>query len=167
MGSPALLEFLLKHVPVGGRLLDLGCGDKYYSDGLRDAVRSVVTVDAWDATKPDILMDVTQAALPFKDKEFDVVLMLDFIEHVAKEQGLSVLTEAQRVGSRIILMTPNFWTDNAKNITNPKTVYYQNTFNLHRSLWTVEDFKGWDLHSVISSRFITAIWNTPEGDSND
>jgi SAM-dependent methyltransferase len=158
MGSQALLDFLHEQIEEGASVLDLGCGDKFYSNGLKDRASRVVTVDAWPATEPDILMDVTKAALPFKDKEFDVVLMLDFIEHIDKEEGLGVITEAQRVGSKIILLTPTIWSDNAKNIKNPKTVYYNNTFNLHRSLWSAEDFKGWDHHGVLGRRYIVATW---------
>lgn len=159
MGSQALLDFLLNNVEIGDTILDLGCGDKFYSNGLKEKADKIVTIDAWPATEPDILMDVTKAALPFEDKKFDVVLMIDFIEHIDKEEGLGVITEAQRVGHKVILMTPNFWTDNLKNIQNPKTVYYKNQFNLHRSLWTIEDFKDWSLASILGKRYITVIWS--------
>ena len=44
----------------------------------------------------------------FRPKSFDVVVALDFIEHLPKDQGLSFLDLAERLASeRVVIFTPN------------------------------------------------------------
>lgn len=71
--------------------------------------------------------------LPFKDKEFDVVLFTEVIEHLTKNQGYKVLKELERVGKTVIVSTPA--------IQFPEDSH-------HISLWTAKDFKkiGFNVH---------------------
>jgi SAM-dependent methyltransferase len=126
-------------------VLDVGCGNKRYFRVLQPNCAKYITVDIWDKMHPDILMDVTKMPLPLTDKSVDVVLLLDFIEHLSRDDGETFLVEVERVCKRcMILLTPLLWDRNEKNVLNPGFWSYGNPANLHRSLWNLEDFKDWE-----------------------
>jgi SAM-dependent methyltransferase len=74
-----------------GRLLDLGCGDVPLYQAYRDLVADVTCAD-WkntphDARHLDIECDLS-AALPFKEGEFDTIILSDVLEHVPEPAAL-------------------------------------------------------------------------------
>jgi len=122
-------------------VLDLGCGDKALAKLLN---AKVTTVDLWERFKPDVVWDLSKVPLPFKDKSFDIILMIDVIEHLDKGAGVALLKEAKRIAKKtILLLTPLWWTDNVECMMNKDSSYYENPYERHKSLWAVEDFKGW------------------------
>jgi hypothetical protein len=133
------LQRALRHREI---VIDLGCGDKWYHKVLGC---TFVAVDIWPACRPNLILDIGRQRLPFRDRCFDTALMLDVIEHMDREKGAFALAEAQRVARRVILLTPLKWDDNQANIKRKNSVYFGNVFNLHHSLWGVEDFNkpGW------------------------
>ena len=83
------------------------------------------------------------------------------IEHLEKSNGKLLLEDVKRITSdKIIVFTPLFWTDNHKNIEDPNSLYYQNTFNEHKSLWTREDFKNWkEIRNIkLSQNMYFGLW---------
>ena len=123
-------------------VLDIGCGDKGRSKNLN--CKEVVTLDAWLNVNPDILLDLTTNNIPFDYNSFDIILMIDFIEHVEKERGEELIKQAKDIASKgIILLTPLWWTDNSQNVNNPDLWCYGNKYDYHKSLWTLEDFSDW------------------------
>lgn len=127
------------------RILDLGCGEKTLSKLYPQ--KNIVTVDAFPECHPDHLLNIGVDKLPFEDASFDVVVMSDVLEHLSRIHGLIALNEAQRVTKgRLIVITPAKWNINNRYFNDPKyKEYYQNKFNLHRSLWTITDFSGWKI----------------------
>lgn len=94
------LDMLLYYVEKGvikGKLLDAGCGEKPYSliyDSLVDSSVGVdVEVCIHDQKSVDIFANLDN--LPFQDKEFDVVLCTNVMEHVAN--GKEAFKELSRV----------------------------------------------------------------------
>lgn len=142
-----LVAYLRQNIVPGSSLLDLGCGPKLYSDALRDLCDPVLTVDAWSWVEPDIVADLETTALrDITDLTWDYVLMLDFIEHLDKQAGLDLIRQVQTQTKRaIFLLTPmeEIWTDNHENVDDPRLWSHGNTYDLHKSLWSVADFKGW------------------------
>jgi len=136
---------LLKHISPITKVLDIGCGNKKYSN----LSNNTTTLDAWEKVQPDILLDVAENPLPFEDKSFSVILLIDVIEHMEKEAGERLLEECKRVASKIFLYTPLWWDDNAENVENPDLWCYGNPYDYHKSLWAKEDFKGWNLIQII------------------
>jgi SAM-dependent methyltransferase len=105
----AFIRFAAKHA--GERVLDLGCGYGAYSLALQSEGRRCVGTDVnleYLKTAASAGLPVVAAGgpLPFPDKSFDTVLLLEVIEHVPQIQDL--LKEAFRVARKNVLVTaPN------------------------------------------------------------
>ncbi|MGQ4893408.1 MAG: methyltransferase domain-containing protein [Candidatus Njordarchaeia archaeon] len=161
---PLFGKFFKERIFLGDKVLDLGCGDKTKTAWIK-SIGTVVTVDVWPKVNPDYLIDIGKQRLPFKNKEFDVVLMYDVIEHLPKNKGKFALEEAKRVTRReLILVTPLIWDDNKKHVNNPNLWCFGNEYNLHRSLWDPMDFlvhdQGWEriLGIKDDEKYFLGIW---------
>jgi 2-polyprenyl-3-methyl-5-hydroxy-6-metoxy-1,4-benzoquinol methylase len=146
--NDALLEYLIANIEEGSSVLDLGCGPKLYSMPFKNRGDKVLTVDAWDKVEPDMVIDLENDDITkiITDK-YDYILMLDFIEHLDKEAGLTLIDRCKSIANKkIFLLTPmeEIWDENHKNVNDEKLWCYGNTFDLHKSLWTREDFKDWN-----------------------
>jgi hypothetical protein len=141
-----LVAYLQNEVASGSTLLDLGCGPKLYSNPLREQCSRVLTVDAWDWVEPDVVANLeTTLIADITSDSWDYVLMLDFIEHLDKQAGLSLIEQVKQITNRrIFLLTPmeEIWTENHENVDNPNLWCHGNEYDLHKSLWTPEDFAG-------------------------
>ena len=139
-----LVGYLMGAVEHGSTVLDLGCGPKLYSDPLKPQCSRVVTVDGWDWVEPDIVVNLETTPLPdIVADRFDYILMLDFIEHLDKQQGLRLINECkQQVNKKIFLLTPleAIWTENHENVDNPELWCHGNDLDRHKSMWAPEDF---------------------------
>ena len=115
----------------GGGVLDLGCGDGLFShlfalrgarvtgvDLEREAIEQAGSQTAevnYPGSRPAFLLG-TPGGLAFDDASFDLVVMLDVIEHLPNPVG--VLREVARVvrpGGRLLVTTPSWqfggWSD--------------------------------------------------------
>ena len=136
---PAFLNTFIKN---NDRVLDIGCGDKKLIKRLKG---NHITVDVWEPFKPDVVWDLNKLPLPFPDGMFDIVLMLDVIEHLNKENGKKLLEEVKRITKgKIIIFTPLWWTENLYYMNDINSIYYGNPYEKHQSLWTREDFNDWE-----------------------
>lgn len=104
-----LVRFALKHA--GERILDLGCGYGAYGRALSAEGRRCVGCDVnleylVTAVKSGLPAVAAGSILPFADRSFDSVLLLEVIEHVPDLEPL--LSEAFRVARKNVLITvPN------------------------------------------------------------
>ena len=139
-----LIEYLNNQLSEEDLVLDVGCGTKMISNSLKCA--KVVTLDAWKPFEPDIWCDLmTIPKLPCEDNAFEVILMIDLIEHLIKDRGFFILKEAKRVTSKyIFLLTPLWWDPNLDCIQDVTSPYYNNKFDKHLSLWKEDDFSGFE-----------------------
>jgi 2-polyprenyl-3-methyl-5-hydroxy-6-metoxy-1,4-benzoquinol methylase len=142
-----LVGYLMGAIQPNSTVLDLGCGPKMYSDPLKSQCSSVITVDGWAWVEPDIVANLETTPLTeiVADK-FDYILMLDFIEHVDKQAGLRLIEDCkQQVNCKIFLLTPleSIWTSNHENVNNPELWCHGNELDVHKSLWSPNDFEGW------------------------
>lgn len=148
-----LVAYLQSQVAAGSSLLDLGCGPKMYSDPLRNQCNRILTVDAWDWVEPDIVANLETTALKnITQDRWDYVLMLDFIEHLNKSAGLDLIEQVKQiVNQRIFLLTPleSIWTENHENVDNPDLWCHGNEYDLHKSLWTPEDFSEFTQVNIV------------------
>jgi SAM-dependent methyltransferase len=96
-----------------GKLLDLGCGKVPLFMAYKDYVADNICVD-WENTLhkneyQDFACDLTKA-LPFKDGEFDTVILSDVLEHIPQPERL--WKEAARVlaiRGKIIMNVPFYY----------------------------------------------------------
>jgi 2-polyprenyl-3-methyl-5-hydroxy-6-metoxy-1,4-benzoquinol methylase len=112
----ARLAFLLDHVPVGARVLDVGCGEGRFTSALARAGRETVGVDVAEEPlrrarerEPDLDMRLLPAEgrWPLEDVSFDAVFAGEVIEHVADTAGwLSEVRRVLRSGGALVLSTP-------------------------------------------------------------
>jgi len=87
-------------------------------------------------------------SLPFRKKSFDVVLCSQIIEHLTKDEGLSLIGEAEKIGrQQVIITTPGGFVGRWELDGNP--------FQAHKSGWTSEELskmgynaKGYGLRVV-------------------
>jgi SAM-dependent methyltransferase len=96
-----LVEAFTRHV---GRVLEIGCGLRLYESYCRGLEYVGVDVDA--SVRPNILADAVK--LPFRDSCFEIIIMLDSLEHVADADA--AVRECVRVlkdGGRLLITTPN------------------------------------------------------------
>jgi len=109
--SDEILDFVLSNVV--GRCLDLGCGVGPYLGHLRAAGFEAVGLEyspdivaqAVKLGRPVIVGSATE--IPFPDKSFDTVVMIEALEHVPNFR--LALGEIARVATKRLVMTvPNF-----------------------------------------------------------
>jgi SAM-dependent methyltransferase len=105
----AFVRFASEHA--GSTILDLGCGYGAYSLALAAEGRKCIGSDVnmkylTAASGSGLPVVAVDSVLPFPDRSFDTVMLLEVIEHVPKLEG--ILKEAFRVARRNVLVTvPN------------------------------------------------------------
>jgi hypothetical protein len=81
-----------------------------------------------------ILRNLNDTPLPFGTQEFEVVTCIEVIEHLEWSAGQKLLDELERIGSHVILTTPN--------IRFQQCEYDGNVFQRHLSGWNPSDFSA-------------------------
>lgn len=105
----AFVRFAAAHA--GDSILDLGCGYGAYSLALAAEGRRCVGGDInmnylVPASASGLPVVAVDSVLPFPDRSFDTVMLLEVVEHVPQLEG--ILKEAFRVARRNVLVTvPN------------------------------------------------------------
>jgi 2-polyprenyl-3-methyl-5-hydroxy-6-metoxy-1,4-benzoquinol methylase len=112
----ARLAFLLEHAQPGARVLDVGCGEGWFTAALARAGREAVGIDV--AQEPlrrareregelDVRLVPAEGPWPLEDVSFDAVWAGEVIEHVADTAGwLSEVRRVLRSGGALALSTP-------------------------------------------------------------
>jgi 2-polyprenyl-6-hydroxyphenyl methylase/3-demethylubiquinone-9 3-methyltransferase len=114
--ADARLAFLLGSLGGSERVLDLGCGEGWFTQALREAGFAVVGADVAQeplrrARRRDPELDLQlldeQGPWPFADAQFDAVWAGETIEHVADTAAwLSELRRVLRPDGVLLLSTP-------------------------------------------------------------
>jgi SAM-dependent methyltransferase len=102
------VQVLAKHfaslIPTNARVLDVGCGDGTI-DSLIVQLRSDVRIEGIDVlVRPTTNIPVTAfdgARIPFGNKSFDAVMLVDVLHHTT--DPLTLLREATRVGKSVLI----------------------------------------------------------------
>lgn len=141
------LPLILDSIPIDCKsLLDVGCG-RGIIGALCRIYRSLDRVVGLDGFEPylefnqragfydhTMLRDLNDTPLPFGTQEFEVVTCIEVIEHLERSAGQKLLNELERIGSRVIITTPN--------IRFEQNEYDGNTLQRHLSGWNSGDFKS-------------------------
>ena len=115
MSAQSMLESIARLVPVGSRVLDLGCGDGALLAHLQ-ATRGCTGygVEINDAKLLKcvqrgvnvVQLNLDEGLALFDDASFDVVLQIDTLQHLRNAEVM--LRETARVGRMGVLAFPNF-----------------------------------------------------------
>lgn len=109
-------RFCIQQVASGDLVLDVGCGEGYVTNLVKDHCHKIIGIDyAQDVVEQTrkrfgieaYHMSCTQ--LQFPDETFDSVIFTEVLEHLTRLQGLTALSEAKRVlrrGGKLIGSTP-------------------------------------------------------------
>ena len=115
MSDALTIEALARLVPVGSRVLDLGCGDGAMLDHLqRTRACTGYGIEIDDANVLAcvqrgvnvIQLNLDEGLALFGDQSFDVVLQIDTLQHLRNAE--TMLRETARVGRIGIVAFPNF-----------------------------------------------------------
>lgn len=134
------------------RVLDVGCGFGKYGMLLREYldiwyerlrkeewITTIVGVEAYEAYRNPIhdyayskvYLGEAQSIVPTLG-EFDVVLIADVIEHLEQQQARELVRECFKHSPVVVISTPaEFY---------PQTELCGNSYEVHRNLWTRDDF---------------------------
>lgn len=139
-----------------GSVLDVGCGIK--PQRIVEANRYV----GLDAHRPyleqiqpkythwTLICGRANEILPrLTDESFDLVLALDFIEHLTHRAGRRFLQHALRVGKRVAVFTPLGYMEQSYREGDTDAWGMDGChWQTHRSGWTPEDFPGWEIQML-------------------
>jgi hypothetical protein len=92
---------------------------------------------------------VLEIGSAFEQASFDAVVAFDLIEHLDRDDGLSLLRLMERIARRrVVVFTPNGFLRQQGSADNP--------FQRHRSGWTAEDFvlRGYEVHGIHGLRIL-------------
>lgn len=114
LGFDSSHSYAVDAVPSGSKVLDLGCAGNFIAHSLRKKGCTVTGIDIEKVAAPDVdaffQVDLDREPLPVAPKSFDVILMLDVIEHLSKpEKFVSELHEQLSASpdTEIIVTTGN------------------------------------------------------------
>lgn len=96
------------HISKRDEVLDLGCGKGEVTNGLK--CKKLVGVDIFrewmDEYEGEKICDDVRK-VKFRENSFDVVLALDILEHLEKEEAIELIKKAERwARKKVILYTP-------------------------------------------------------------
>jgi hypothetical protein len=102
--------------------------------------------DTWFNTDWFVRTDLCSGILPFDDKSIDIIMAIDFIEHLSKTDGVTFLNEVDRVCKKVsVIFTPCGFLD---------TVKYQGE-HVHSSLDV--HLSGWEPYEFVLSGYCVDI----------
>lgn len=146
------MGLLLKWQPES--LLDVGCGYNEFVTSLRAHKPEIRSVGV-DFACPGADLNAAAKALPFGDKEFDVLTAFDVLEHVPPDEVDATLAEMARVSRRFIVAisyvaSVNKW----KGETLHPTVKPEDW-------WKIRLIRAGAVGLQNHGRYITGQWKTP------
>lgn len=146
---------LLEEIPNNSSVLDVGAGLAKYHELITPPRTSRLTLI--DAHEPYLAERKAHFAREYADHtmtfihgealpvlrglpvaaHFDVILGIDFIEHLSRPDAISLIGEMKYLASKVILFTPEGSHPQEKDHYNMGGDHWQT----HRSTWTAEDFE--------------------------
>lgn len=98
------------------------------------------------------ISDAKKILHDFKDRSYDLVLAVDILEHLRKEEGALFIKELARIGKNVIVATP------AEFI---KQVVPENPLEDHLSFWNKEELQAFGFTVIENRHALIGIFNTP------
>jgi ubiquinone/menaquinone biosynthesis C-methylase UbiE len=98
------IELIYKYLGKGN-LLEVGVGNKFVSNFLKNDGKEVITADISKDLNPDVVCSVTELSKHFKENNFKIVTAFEILEHLPLECIPSTLEEIYRVSSKYVILS--------------------------------------------------------------
>jgi len=164
---PHIQYLLSREFKSGGMVLDLGCGrrntfafvnkkgKRFFSVGVDIDETGLSQSKRAGVHNTYIKGDIT--VVEFVPKSFDIVLALDVIEHLSKEDGLRLIEKMEMIArSKVIIVTPNGWEHLRGDKLNEHHKCGWEYFELRDLGYNVKGL--WGLHLLRPMRRYTFLW---------
>jgi len=147
-----LTSLVNQHTTKNDSILDLCCGAGVVSDGF--VYKNITGVDIYkpylDIYKKNVLnseiitSNLSETLLAdFKDKSYDIVVCLDGVEHIEKNNSIKLIENMERVArKKVIIFTPEHAEDPEKIVP-----------NFSHNAWGIEGGDSFQIHKSAFSRF--------------
>lgn len=96
------LQWIRQQVNKDAKIVDIGCNKGHLFDGWDRTNITSVDIDKYDL--PNFIQADATKSLPFKDKEFDIAVMGEIVEHT--DNPVDVIREAMRVCKKLVITVP-------------------------------------------------------------
>lgn len=96
------LNWIRSNCDKDAKIVDIGCNKGHLFDNWDRNKITSVDIDKYDL--PNFIQADASKALPFQDKEFDIAIMGEIVEHT--DNPVDVIREAMRVSKRLIITVP-------------------------------------------------------------
>lgn len=137
-----LIKFVKQVTPVGGKILDVGCGDLYLSKVLPEYNWTGLDINPANTNTAIIKHNIDNTPYPFENNSFDTVICSEVLEHMFNPMDIN--KEIRRIikeSGKYICSTPNFqWIDNYLN-------FFSNLKADRSKPWTYEHIRQYDINS--------------------
>jgi SAM-dependent methyltransferase len=137
---PSAAWYLSNELDGCDSVLDLGCGDNsvlryiphtFWSVGIDAWKDSIIEAQRKHIHDEYVLADI--AHLELKEDSVDAVILLEFLEHMTKEEGTALIEILSKVArKKIVLTTPSGFIPQDDE---------QNPFQLHKSGWEIDELR--------------------------
>lgn len=126
------------------KILDVGCGrHSFVSEVIKSQKFDAVGLDIFEpnvkeAKNNKVYRDVVVGdarQLPFKNRQFDLSVSIEVLEHLDKEDGEKALAEFERVSRETVLIT----TPVGESVHH---AYYGNPYEEHKYIWNLAELKA-------------------------
>jgi len=152
---------IMSLIPKDKTILDLGCGNGRPFIGT--CFPTLIGVDIFKKKfeMPEYnevwFHDIRKILELYSQKFFDVITIIDVIEHLEKQDGFKLMEDAEKIArDKIIIFTPKKWTENKEAVENKAYWSYGNKYNYHKSHWTEKDFTDRGYEIIPNRKYVLA-----------
>lgn len=135
---------LLTMIKPGNRVLEIGCGNNSLLVRSSMIVQRKLKVTGIDIFKPyvdyhnarniyQVCYHADITAVEFELDQFDVVVCMDVLEHLTKDEGIKLLSDMTMWARTVIVTTPNGFI--------PGVPQDSNKYREHKSGWTTTELR--------------------------